>query len=827
MTTADNAGWVVGSFKLWCAVAVGLAGLGGVLISASPASAGLAAEGPAAGELTAPARAIHVGAPPVVPRTARKIGLLSPGAAVHLEVALKVRDQASLTSFIADLSDRQSPRFHHFLRTGQFGARFGPTLAQVARVDAALRSVGLVPGRVGSDRLAIPITAPAAAVERALGTTLVRYRLPGGRVAYANSVAPEIPAAAAPYVNGVLGLDTVNVPRSLAIRPGAPHRRIRAATGPRPAAASADPPPCPAAAQAAQSNGSFTAGQLATYYGMSPLYGLNDLGQGVHVALAELEPDSASDVSAYLSCYGLHTTVSYIKVDGGAGSGSGSGEAALDIEDVAGLAPGATIDVYQAPDSGGTDTYDLYHAIIDAKKPDPVVSTSWGLCELYSDSSLITMEQALFEQAATQGQTVLAAAGDSGSTDCLRDGGADASSLAVDDPASQPYVVGVGGTSISPASETVWNDSGTSSGAGGGGLSARCMPSYQYATAIPGLISKYSLPDASCTAAGTKAYRRQVPDVSADADPNTGYTIYYDGEWTAFGGTSAAAPLWAAVAALTDASPFCQAYGSGNAGVQPAGLYYLAGVAKSYVYGDGEALSDVTSASNDYTPSGYTGGLYPATAGYDMASGLGTPRASGYSTAGVASNFYPGLTALMCYVYATKNVTPSVTRISPGAGPVKGGTTITVTGEGFLPIGGADIAHIGSRTVAASCSSTTKCRVKLPAHSAGTAAIRIDVEDLATSAAGSHSRYQYAAAPRITALSPHHGRARGGTRVTIRGHSFVGMLVVHFGRKTARIVSHSPTKIVVAAPRGTGTVTVTVMAAGGRSAATSKSHFRY
>ncbi len=741
----------------------GLAGLGGVLLSAPPAGAQPPAAVLAAAEHVIQAHAVRIGARPVVPKGARRIGLEPPGASVHLEIGLKVRNQSALTSFIAGLSDRRSPLFHRFLQPGQFGPRFGPTLARVAKVDAALRSLGLVPGPVGSDRLAIGVHASAAAAERAFATPLVRYRLQGGRVAYLNSARPRIPAAAAPYVSGVLGLDTVNVPASLAIRPGAPGGRIRAGASSRagesrPAAATPGPRPCLAATQATQADGSYTADQLAAHYGMSPLYGLNDLGQGVHVALAEFEPDSPSDISAYLSCYRLHTTVSYIKVDGGTGSGSGSGEAAIDIEDLAGLAPGVTIDVFQAPKTGGTDTYDEYHAIIDAKKPDPVVSTSWGLCELYSDASLIKMEHSLFEQAATQGQTVLAAAGDTGSTDCSSSGGADAADLAVADPASQPYVVGVGGTSITGTAETAWNDSGTKAGAGGGGASSLwCMPSYQYITDIPGLISNQSQPDKSCTGTGEKPYRRQVPDVSADADPNSGYAIYYHGAWTAFGGTSAAAPLWAAVAALTDDSPFCRAYGSGNAGVQPAGLYHLAGVARSYVYGDGEALGDVTSGGDDYAPSGYTGGLYPATPGYDMATGLGTPLASGYSAPGVASTFYPGLTALMCYVYATRNVRPSITRLSPGAGPVKGGTTITVTGTGFLPIRGADIADIGSRAVAASCSTATKCTIRMPAHSAGTAAIRMDVEDLVTSKATSRSRYQYAAAPSLSALSPRHG----------------------------------------------------------------------
>jgi len=821
----------VGSVRSVSALAAGLVGLAAVAVAA-PAIGQQASPAPAArqqatlesagGKPTAVRERMR--AVPVVPKSAKDLGQLSAGTSMRLIVTLKVRNAAALTSFISALSDRQSPLFHHYLRPGQFGAQFGATPAQVAKVDAALRSAGLVPGRLSSNRLEIPVRASAAAAEHAFGTTIARYRMASGRLAYANSAAAHIPAAAAPYVTGVVGLDTVDVPQSLAVRPslrtrlGTPHQRITPAERLRLAPSASGPQPCTAATSTAQTDGSLTADQLASYYGMSPLYAMSDLGQGVHVALAEFEDNSASDVTAYLSCYGLSTTVNYIPVDGGPAAGAGSGEAALDIEDVAGLAPDATIDVYQEPNGGEADTLDLYNAIISADT-DQVVSTSWGACEDDEDASFIESEQSLFEQAATQGQTVLAAAGDDGSTAC----GSANPILAVNDPASQPYVVGVGGTSIGPDGETVW-DGG--SGAGGGGVSSGwCMPDYQDQIPIQGLISNYSEQATVCSPG--PEYARQVPDVSADADPETGYTIFYNGSWTAFGGTSAAAPLWAAVAALTDASPFCRDYGSGAAGVQAVGLYAVAAAAESYIYGSGEALSDVTSGDNDFTPDGYTGGLYPATKGYDMASGLGTPVASGYSATG-PSTWYPGLTALMCAAYATKNTTASISKITPGAGPLKGGTTVTITGKGFLPIAGADEAAVGKKIISAACSSSTKCTIKVPREGAGTVNIQVAVEDgLEVSKLTTHDRYQYAAAAHITSLSPRSGSARGGTRVTIHGSNFVGTLTVHFGSRTARIVSHSATKLVVVAPRGSGTVTVKVSAAGGTSSPNPASRYRY
>jgi Pro-kumamolisin, activation domain/IPT/TIG domain len=766
-------------------------------------------------------------APPPLPRGSAALGALAPGSTLRLDVTLTIPDPAALKAFIAAVSDRRSPLFHQFLRRGQFGARFGPAPSAVAAVRTSLQRAGLSPGPVTADRLAIPVTASAAAVERAFGVRLLRYRLPGGRVAYTNSTAPRLPAAVAPYVSGVLGLNDLYPAHSMLARPApgpAGQHRAPARTAAQPHASG--PRPCAAASTAAAGSGSFTADQLASHYGMSPLYGVGDLGQGVRVALLELEPNSASDISAYESCYGLHNSVTYTPVDGFSAAGAGAGEAALDIENVIGLAPEAAVDVYQAPNSS-TAVYDTYHKIVMADR-DQAISTSWGECELYSDPTLITSEHTVFEAAAAQGQSVFAAAGDSGSTDCFPSGGPNASSLSVDDPASQPNVIGVGGTSIGQTSETVWNDSAVSGGAGGGGLSAVwCMPSYQYQPAIPGLISAHSHTSSRCAGARDGSHVRQVPDVSAGGDPATGYVIYYSGNWLGVGGTSAAAPLWAAVAALIDASPFCADYGSRDAGVRPAALYRVAGLDHSYIYSSSrpEALHDVTRGNNDYAPSTYTRGLFPATTGYDMASGLGTPLVSGIGAGGRASTFYPGLAALMCRYWATKLTSTKVTGISPRQGPLAGGQKITVTGSGFLPIAGADMAEVGSTWVAATCTTSAQCTLVTPRHIAGTVNIRISAEDFTPSAVSTADRYQYVAAPKITSLTPNHGAPRGGNTVMIRGSNFIGVTSVHFASNLAthvRVVS--TTEITVTVPAGSGTVNVTVTAAGGTSAA---SLYRY
>jgi subtilase family serine protease len=784
---------------------------------------------------------------PKMPVGAARLGAVASDTAIHLDVTLQVPDQSALTAFIAGLSNRNSPFFHDFLQPGQFGQLFGPSLSQVATVEQALRAEGLSPGQVSSDRLSIPVSATALTIERAFGVDLVRYRLANGRVAYANTQAPKLAAAAAPLISGVLGLNNLDLsqpmisqptaeaalpeaaPRALQAPATAPTRTVtsnaatsNAATGNAAARPSAPAPkPCTDAIQTASADGGYTANQLADYYLMSPLYTYGDLGGGVRVALAEIGPNLPSDITAYEQCYGIKTPVTYTKIDGGAGSGSGapSPEAALDIEDVAGLAPDISIDVYQAPGSDA-GIYEMFKAIVSADK-DKVVSASFGECENLiegNDPNYFSAMLAVVDQAATQDQTVFASAGDSGSSACYDSDGDDTP----DDnyPASSPNVVAVGGTTIAATGgETVWNESADGAGAGGGGVSsAWCMPSYQYQRAIPNLVNKHSETNSGCAKSNKGSYIREIPDISADGDPESGYVIYAAGAWSVVGGTSAAAPLWAAVAALIDDSPFCSDYHSGSAGVLPAGLYGMMAADHSYVYEKvPEGLVDVTVGNNDYTPTGYTGGLYPATGGFDMATGLGVPLVTGENASGHDSSFYPGLAALMCHYYATKLTKTTVTGISPNVGPAGHAITVTVHGTGFLPLNGADRAVIGATVLTASCSSATTCKVTLPARAVGTVNIQITAEDFAASAVTSKDRFSYVAAPHVTGLSPGKGTHKGGTTVTIHGSNFIGVKSVRFGAKPGKVKVISATEIKVVTPSGSGTVHVVVTAAGGTS----------
>ncbi|HYX50730.1 MAG TPA: S8 family serine peptidase, partial [Ktedonobacteraceae bacterium] len=273
----------------------------------------------------------------------------------------------------------------------------------------------------------------------------------------------------------------------------------------------------------------------------------------------------------------------------------------LDMEVVGALAPHASQIVYEGPNTtqGLNDTY---NQIVLGNKAH-IVSTSWGLCEKDSGASELQTLDNIFKKGAAQGISFFAAAGDSGAYDC-GDG-----SLGVDSPASDPFVTGVGGTNLqlnagAYGSESVWsNPSDTQrspNGAGGGG----------------GLSNTFAQPSWQ-KGPGTQSGKREVPDVSADADPATGYATYCtvanagcpSTGWITIGGTSAAAPLWAGSTALIN--QYLQSQNKALIGSANSALYGLFNAQQQ-----SPAFHDVTSGNNL---------KYPATQGYDMASGIGSP----------------------------------------------------------------------------------------------------------------------------------------------------------------------------------------------------------
>ena len=567
---------------------------------------------------------VRVGTAPSAPTGAQALTAPPTTTSIQVTVVLQPRDPAALAQFATEVSTPGTPLYRHYLARGQFPSVFGPTAASIDTVEATLRAEGLHPGTISADHLSIPVTATTGELANAFSIGFRRYQLPGGRVAYANTAAPLIPAGAAGLVQGVIGLDDLQLDQ-----PVGPLLSAKgSSTASIPHVVTGGPQPCSTAVTDASEDGAYTADQLASAYQFSSLYGAGDLGAGQTIGLFELASNSTSDIAAYQTCYGTSTSVSYVAVDGGPTTDSGSIEATLDIEDVIGLAPKAKILVYEGPYLYETSFYDTYSAMVTQDLAQ-VLSTSWGVCEAATSYIGIdaVAENALFEEAAGQGQTILDAAGDSGSEDCYRIDTAD-TGLAVMDPASQPFVTSVGGTTLTalgpPPTETVWNEAADGAGAGGGGISENwTMPWYQ--SSAPSSLHVIGT-DSSGTPCGapTGTYCREVPDVSADADPYTGYLIYYNGPdsyvagWQDVGGTSAGAPLWAALMALTNADSTCSGTTIGFANP----VLYAAPGSSSY----SSAFHDITSGNNDYT--GNNEGLYPAGTGYDMASGLGTPNAS-------------------------------------------------------------------------------------------------------------------------------------------------------------------------------------------------------
>jgi len=350
------------------------------------------------------------------------IGPAPSGQALSLDFVLAAANPAALSSFVQQVSNPSSSQYRHFLGAGQFASTFGPTPATISAVTAELRSLGFSPGSVSADGLIIPVQTTVGAASSALSTPIDSYSLVGGGTGIANTSAPQLPSSIASDVVDIVGLDTVTPPQSdlQKIHPGFPGAGLgRAASAITPALQPGQPSGCSSASNVA---GTYTGPQLATAYDFSASggpYAAGFYGQNVTVALFELEPFLQSDVTAFEQCYGISNTPVVTEVDGGAGSGAGSGETDLDIDNILALAPKATLDVYQAPDTF-QGLIDNYTKIADDDAAH-FISSSWGLCEDLTDSSNMQAEGEIFAQMASQGQTMFAAAGDSGSEACVHD----------------------------------------------------------------------------------------------------------------------------------------------------------------------------------------------------------------------------------------------------------------------------------------------------------------------------------------------------------------------------------------------------------------------
>jgi len=560
-----------------------------VLVSGSTAAASTRPS------VTPTLRAVPGSALPAL-RGAARVAPTAAARPIDVTVSLKPRN-ASLLAYSARASSGSKP-----MSTAQLRSLFAPSRATRTAVVAYMRAHGMRLERSGL--LTLSFHGSAAAASRAFHVGLSSYRGANGHVFRAPDAAVRLPAAISPLVSSVTGLDTATKLHSLA-------------TGPELTPHTAVPTACAAAAHAKHTyGGSFLPGDLATAYGHRSLIEAGNDGTGESIALVEFSNFKASDITSFKSCFGLTTPVHTHHINGGSNTMSGAIEANLDIEVAMSNAPGlSSVEVYTAPNSIAQILPMVDQMINNAPTTNTyIVSDSWGLCEDALPPSFLQAESDELQMAAAAGLSFYAASGDSGSSDCEPLQPSD-TKLVVDDPASQPFVTGVGGTTLHSANgadSTTWKY-------GGGGISRNwSQPSYQSGNPVRSY-------DNGAKCGNPAGFCRQVPDIALDANPNTGYIITCTSvashcpsgiPWFPVGGTSAGAPLMAAITA--DANTYSLLNGGQRMGF-----------ANPLLYSAPTLFSDITQGSNSINGSG----LYQAATGYDPATGLGSPKADLLATA--------------------------------------------------------------------------------------------------------------------------------------------------------------------------------------------------
>jgi len=672
-----------------------------------------------------------------VAKSQPRIGSTDPKAAVKLAVALKPTDDRVLNDFLAQLANPQSPQYRKFLTPQQFTDRFF-TRSDRTQVADFLKGKGLTVTDRGLGTL-IGASGSVADVERAFNVRFSDYHETGGRVFHAADRTPALPSSIAAKIEGVAGLDDSGKVVSRAIKKPLPSPTATAPRTQHPRAATG----CTEAVNTATHYLAYAPNQIATAYDFNALYASGIQGQGESVALFELDDFEDANVAAYQNCFGTTVDVQRVLVDGGAtlGQEGGQDEVELDIDIIVGMAPKlAHLYVYSSPDSPiSTEILRQYQQIANDNLAS-VVSTSWGFCELDVNSYFRNAENTIFRQMVAQGQTFFNAIGDAGSQTCIPTSGN--TEIVADDIGSQPYVTGVGGTTLSLSAtdtirqETVWNNvallANFSTGATGGGISRFWnRPEWQSG---PGVTNSYS------------TGKRQSPDVAANADPQTGYLFYttdsancpfYTGSPNALhcfeiiGGTSAGAPLWAAATALTN--QYLVANNAPRLGFANPAIYGLFRAQPTLFHDvtEGDNCMTAVCVAPGGTPSDGKG-TYPATPGYDMTTGVGTLDAARFA-------------------YAVLGSSPVINAMDVTAGPTTGNTPVTLTGTGFQQ--GMTVSF-GDTTATYTFVSATKIIVVSPAHIAAEVQITVTFSGITATAPHTFAYVDPKAAPHATAPVP-------------------------------------------------------------------------
>jgi xanthomonalisin len=497
------------------------------------------AAAPAGTRMVAHATALHAGD--------TVTGPMSLAQPLRVSVSLQLRNQAQLQAFIANPD-------HPNLTPAQFTAQYGPSEADANAVAAWLKQHGFSDVSISSNRLLVSATAPTAVVQSAFHTSMVRVHTHDGRSAYANSSDAAVPISLH-GVSGVLGLQTVHQPHPIG-------RVMKGKPG--------------------SGGGGSVIGHNPTQF--PSIYGGTGLPTAAGVTVGIISngdlTQSIRDLNTFTSQNGLATvTTQVVNTDGTGTDTSGTAEWDLDSQDIVGMGGGQVgkIVFYNIPTLANSSMVDDFNTVVSANTA-KVINVSLGECETYAkqDGSAAAAD-ALFQQADAQGQTFSVSSGDSGSNECSGSPRGTTPSW----PASSPYVVAVGGTTLNATAttwqgETVWSDTG------GSPSSFEPIPSWQVGVG-QNAGSQY----------------RGVPDIAFDADPYSGAIIVVNGSPAQYGGTSLSSPLFVGFWARMIA-----AKGTGIGFAAPK-LYQL----------PASAFHDVTSGNN---------GGESAAPGWDYTTGFGS-----------------------------------------------------------------------------------------------------------------------------------------------------------------------------------------------------------
>jgi len=509
--------------------------------------------------------------------------------------------QAALHWFVAAQHDPGSVYYHQWLTPGEYGERFGVSDDDIAQVAAWLQGHGMEVEEVTAGRRAIVFSGTAAQVESAFHTPVHAYKI-GAELHHANVKDPEIPAALAEVVGGVVSLhDFYSAPMHKSIPTASPEF----------------------------TNGSshyLSPADFATIYDLGPLYRQSINGAGQSIAIVARSNMKISDVQQFRTFFGLPANNPQVIVNGvdpGIFDSGEETEADLDVEWSGAVARNATIKFVVSKSTNTTDGVDLSAQYIVNRNLAPVMSTSFGLCEAWLGSSGNSFFHSLWQQAAAQGITALVSSGDSGAAGCDSPSASIAThGLAVNGLCSTPYSICVGGSEFNDSSnpslywssnnsatqqsalsyipEIVWNESGAGSGlwaSGGGASSLYGKPAWQTGTGVP------------------DDGRRDVPDVSLSAAGHDGYLIVQEGALHVVGGTSAASPSFAGIMDLVVQNAAARV-GDANTVLYPLAAKQQAG---------GAAVFHDITVGNNSVP-GQIG--FKATVGFDQATGLGSVDAA-------------------------------------------------------------------------------------------------------------------------------------------------------------------------------------------------------